>query len=105
MEPGLTPAHDLTLSWPTFTDASDEAGISRRYGGIHFPQGDLLGRQMGRRVADQAWAKATSYFNPATSNVVPRVTSFVDRLNLKQNQVFSFTKQFQDFEGGLPAGH
>jgi len=32
------------LSWATFSDAADQAGISRRYGGIHFVQGDLHGR-------------------------------------------------------------
>lgn len=105
VEPGITPAHDLTLTWATFTDAADEAGISRRYGGIHFPQGDLLGRQMGRLVADQAWAKANAYFNPKASHIVPRVTSFVNYLNLKQKQIFSRTKQLQDFEATLPGAH
>lgn len=35
----------------------------RRYGGIHFEQGDLDGRQVGREVAKMAWAKAESYFD------------------------------------------
>jgi len=29
IEPGLTPAHPVILKWETFTDAADEAGISR----------------------------------------------------------------------------
>jgi hypothetical protein len=62
-EPGVVPARDLTLTWPTFTDAADQAGISRRYGGIHFEQGDLDARRAGRHVARVAWAKAQSYFN------------------------------------------
>src|SRR2546425_8459841 len=33
VEPGATPAADVTLSWATFSEAADEAGISRRYGG------------------------------------------------------------------------
>src|SRR5215468_9384629 len=41
IEPGLTPASTLTLTWPTFSDAANQAGMSRRYGGIHFRQGDL----------------------------------------------------------------
>jgi hypothetical protein len=61
IEPGLTPATDLTLSWATFTDAADQAGISRRYGGIHFRQADLDGRDTGRRAADQCWDKAQTY--------------------------------------------
>jgi hypothetical protein len=58
VEHGFTPAQPVTLTWNTFTDAANEAGISRRYGGIHFEAGDLVGRAMGRLVADQVWAKA-----------------------------------------------
>ncbi len=61
-EPGLVPEADLTLTWPTFSDAAAEAGISRRYGGIHFEQGDLDARATGRLVARQCWHKAQSYF-------------------------------------------
>ncbi|MDQ6734969.1 MAG: vanadium-dependent haloperoxidase [Nitrospirota bacterium] len=56
-----TPATDITLYWATFSEAADEAGISRRYGGIHFVDGDLQGRLVGRRVGVQAWRKAQSY--------------------------------------------
>jgi hypothetical protein len=63
IEPGATPAQDVTLFWRTFTDAANEAGISRRYGGIHFETGDLVGRVTGRLVAIQAWKKAKSYIN------------------------------------------
>ncbi|MBY0423456.1 MAG: vanadium-dependent haloperoxidase, partial [Parvularculaceae bacterium] len=48
VEPGLVPAAPLTLSWPTFSAAAAEAGISRRYGGIHFIDGDLEGRRIGK---------------------------------------------------------
>jgi hypothetical protein len=61
VEPGTVPDKDVTLSWDTFSDAADQAGISRRYGGIHFEEGDLVGRDMGRRVAAQAWDKARTY--------------------------------------------
>jgi hypothetical protein len=50
------------LRWETFTDAANEAGMSRRYGGIHFRAADLAGRFLGRVVAAQAWSKAQSYF-------------------------------------------
>jgi hypothetical protein len=62
-EPGLVPAADVTLSWQTFSEAADEAGISRRYGGIHFESGDQVGRVLGRQVAAQVWDKAQSYWN------------------------------------------
>jgi hypothetical protein len=64
-EPGAVPASDLTLRWATFREAANQAGMSRRFGGIHFEQGDLDGRAAGRRVAQQAWAKALSYFQRA----------------------------------------
>jgi hypothetical protein len=62
IEPGLVPAKDVTLTWPTFTAAADEAGMSRRYGGIHFAPGDLMGRGIGRIVGAQTYAKAQRYF-------------------------------------------
>jgi hypothetical protein len=61
-EPGLTPQQPVTLFWETFTDAANQAGISRRYGGIHYELGDLVGRAAGRLVARQAWTKSLSYF-------------------------------------------
>jgi hypothetical protein len=64
-ETGAVPASDLTLHWATFHDAANQAGLSRRYGGIHFEQGDLNGRAAGRRVAQVAWAKAQAYIRGA----------------------------------------
>jgi len=60
VEPGLTPAEDITLSWRTFTRAANEAGISRRYGGIHFKSADYAGRAIGRVIAEQTWEKTKS---------------------------------------------
>ena len=61
VEPGVAPAADVTLSWRTFSEAADEAGLSRRIGGIHFRDGDYAGRALGRQVGAQAWATARSY--------------------------------------------
>jgi hypothetical protein len=63
IEPGTTPARDVTLSWATFSAAAEQAGLSRRYGGIHFRDGDLMGRAMGRHVAAQVWDKAQTYID------------------------------------------
>jgi hypothetical protein len=62
VEHGAVPASDLTLSWATFSQAANQAGISRRYGGIHFEQADLDGRASGRRAARIAWTKARTYW-------------------------------------------
>lgn len=56
-----TPLTDITLRWATFSDATNQAGISRRYGGIHFEQGDLEGRAIGRVVGGLAWERAQTY--------------------------------------------
>jgi hypothetical protein len=68
IEPG-TPAAPagVTLSWPTFTAASYEAGMSRRYGGIHFKSGDEHGRYLGRMVGISVYSKAMNYIKGYTS--------------------------------------
>jgi hypothetical protein len=62
-EPAITPATPITLSWSTFSEAADEAGWSRRYGGIHFEDGDLRARNMGRQIGDIVWNKGQEYIN------------------------------------------
>jgi hypothetical protein len=61
IEPGAVPGTDVILAWATFSDAAGEAGLSRRYGGIHFEDGDLRGRMLGRQVAGQVWERAQAY--------------------------------------------
>ncbi|NUW29912.1 vanadium-dependent haloperoxidase [Nonomuraea sp. SMC257] len=63
VEPGVTPAADVTLRWHTFSEAADQAGLSRRYGGIHFRAGDLQGRALGRAVGAAAWQRAQAYWS------------------------------------------
>lgn len=63
VEPGQVPASDITLSWPTFSAAADEAGISRRFGGIHFSSGDLEGRALGRLIGAKVWQRTRAHFD------------------------------------------
>ncbi len=58
-----TPKQQVVLRWNTFTAAADESGVSRLYGGIHFRDGDLNGRILGRLVATEVWNKAQYYIN------------------------------------------
>jgi hypothetical protein len=67
IEPYQTPSKDVLLRWKTFTAAADEAGLSRRYGGIHFLAGDLVGRELGKLVASQSWAKSEQFWNSRTA--------------------------------------
>ncbi|HEV2929568.1 MAG TPA: phosphatase PAP2 family protein, partial [Propionibacteriaceae bacterium] len=62
-----TPANDVKLSWSTFTVASDEAGWSRRYGGIHYLTGDSHGRALGRQVAQYVYSTANNYIQGRTA--------------------------------------
>ena len=57
------PFNEETLSWTTFTEAADEAGLSRLYGGIHFNEGDVNGRQLGRDVGQNVYDLAQSFIN------------------------------------------
>jgi hypothetical protein len=66
IEPGITPSRDIDLEWRTFDEAADEAGLSRRYGGIHFREGDLQSRQMGRQIGAVVWKKALDHFQFTT---------------------------------------
>jgi hypothetical protein len=65
IEPGAVPSNDITVSWATFSDAANQAGLSRRYGGIHFEQGDLDARATGRIAARVVWKKAREYWEGA----------------------------------------
>jgi hypothetical protein len=71
IETGVTPSQDIVLKWDTFSEAAESAGMSRRYGGIHFRRADLAGRALGKSVADNAWAKASAYFDGTNVSQFP----------------------------------
>jgi hypothetical protein len=62
VEPLAVPRRDVTLTWDSFSKAADQAGMSRRYGGIHFEQGDLDARATGRIAARTVWNKAQEFW-------------------------------------------
>ena len=57
----------LAGQWTTFSEAADQAGLSRRYGGIHFEAADLEGRRVGRLVGGLVWEKAQRYIQGTVS--------------------------------------
>jgi hypothetical protein len=63
IEPGITPSKTIKLSWKTFTEACEEAGMSRLYGGIHFMKGNLDGQKMGMKVGKKAFERAQFFIN------------------------------------------
>jgi hypothetical protein len=46
-----TPAADVKLTWATFEDACIQAGASRKYGGIHWWDGDFYATTSARSSA------------------------------------------------------
>lgn len=65
IEPGVVPARDTVLKFSGFADAADQAGLSRRYGGIHFEDGDLAGRTLGKSIGNAAYDKAQTFMTGA----------------------------------------
>ncbi|MFN7919881.1 MAG: vanadium-dependent haloperoxidase [Bryobacteraceae bacterium] len=57
------PVGDVVLHWETFEQAAREAGESRLYGGIHFYEGNVAGLELGRKVGQQAFAKAKNFWD------------------------------------------
>ncbi|MGP1346061.1 MAG: DUF6851 domain-containing protein [Phycisphaerales bacterium] len=57
------PSVDVVLTWAKFQDAADEAGISRRWGGIHPFVDDYPARILGSKIGANAWTVAQQYFN------------------------------------------
>lgn len=55
------PAYPVKV--PLQSDVANEAGMSRRYGGIHFRAADFAGRLLGRLLAYKAWKKAQDYLD------------------------------------------
>jgi hypothetical protein len=62
------PSTDIRLQWASYKDASDQASLSRIWGGIHPPFDDMPGRLIGEQVGVAAHTKAKSYF---LGSVVP----------------------------------
>jgi hypothetical protein len=72
IEPGAVPANTVTLTFPTLRVAADQAGLSRRYGGIHFQTADLQGRAVGLMIGDQAFAKAQTYWQGTATGMLAK---------------------------------
>ncbi|MEM6752524.1 MAG: vanadium-dependent haloperoxidase [Cyanobacteria bacterium P01_C01_bin.38] len=69
-EPGRTPSEEITLEWDTFSEAADEAGISRLLGGIHFNDADVNGGIAGEKVGQAVWEQAQFFINGGDENTV-----------------------------------
>ncbi len=92
VEFNYSPSRSVLLKWDTFTQAADEAGLSRRYGGIHFVQGDVQGRDVGKRAGERVWQKALGFFDGSAPPVAD-VSTTIDRLLATDNVYLSLYHQ------------
>jgi hypothetical protein len=64
-------AEPVTLDYPTYNSAAKACGISRIWGGIHWPADDQHGQELGRKVGENAWDRAQQFIlgtaSPATA--------------------------------------
>ena len=66
----------------SFNAAADEAGISRIYGGIHFPSGNTNGKALGRCIGekvDRAVSRYDTRGDPPRRRICERRRRRVDR--------------------------
>jgi hypothetical protein len=58
VEPGVTPATDITLGpWQTFTEFEEACGQSRLHAGVHFQHAITSGRELCQPIGDRAFEK------------------------------------------------
>jgi hypothetical protein len=65
------PSVDVRLQWASYFDASDEAGQSPLWGGIHIAPDDFAGRRLGHLVGLDAVGLASKYFTGTAREKTP----------------------------------
>lgn len=55
----LTPP--VTLFYPTFASAAEASGISRIWGGIHWPADNEQGQILGRKIGETVWGQVQQF--------------------------------------------
>ncbi|MEI6545791.1 MAG: vanadium-dependent haloperoxidase [Burkholderiales bacterium] len=67
VEPGV-PAVPTVIKYKKFSDAVDDAGMSRLYGGIHFKDDNTAGQLIGKAAGRLAYDKAITLFNGSSDD-------------------------------------
>lgn len=60
----------VVLQWNTLTEAAEEAGISRLYGGIHIQDGNLRALDVGEQVAAEAQTRWEALFTRGGNDTI-----------------------------------
>jgi len=79
------PSVDVTLQWARYRDASDQASLSRLWGGIHPPVDDCPGRHLGIEIGSQVFDLSEDYFNGVINSVEEAVVFEEYGITLQQN--------------------
>ncbi len=76
MQIDLGPSVAVDLQWCSYYDAADQAGLSRRWGGIHPYEDDYVGRKTGSIAGTSAYLLAEKYWTGAilAETVTPAIT-------------------------------
>lgn len=67
----LGPSQGLTLQWASYFDAADQAGQSRRWGGIHLAEDDYHGRIIGQNAGKSAYQLVRRYWDGSIMQDAP----------------------------------
>ena len=54
---------EVRLELPTFSATAEMAAVSRAMGGYHIPTDNIVGLDVGRRLAEWSWPKYQAYFD------------------------------------------
>lgn len=63
IEPGITPANEISLYFPTWSDYASQCEQARVDGGVHFPTSVEVAKLMGRPIAELAYEFVMNHIN------------------------------------------
>jgi len=63
IEPGMTPATEVVLNWPTWTDFVRDCGLSRLWGGVHFMPAINASWTIGDQIGNRAYEYVERHIN------------------------------------------
>jgi hypothetical protein len=68
------PSRNIILQWARYKDAADQSALSRIWGGIHPPADDMPGRHIGKRIGNDAFNTAVTYFAKIPTGIEKKST-------------------------------
>ena len=91
------PSTNVTLQWCSYYDAADQAGQSRRYGGIHPSEDDFHGRHVGSVAGQSAFTLAEKYWSGTifSQSLSPAVTLAAGQATLRWTAVRGMYQKVQ----------